>query len=250
MSAVRSSDSRLLWPSLICTRPMLTLIAKGRPLQTKRRSCTDLRRASAIRSLACAGQFSRMMPNSSPPRRARVSPSRRWCCSSPQTWRSSSSPAAWPLVSLTSLNWSRSRNISAWRRCSCCRRSSSWARRYSNSRRLTRPVSASWLACQDRLATNCRSRVMSCSTITAPLTRPSLRIGVPTRLTATALPSGRTISLLWSQMLRLLPASSACSSGSPAAPGCSSTIENSASKAWPRACSTRQPVSCSAVGFM
>ena len=49
------------------------------------------------------------MPNSSPPKRATMSPGRRWARSRGATARSSSSPAWWPRLSLISLKWSRSR---------------------------------------------------------------------------------------------------------------------------------------------
>ena len=161
MSAERSASSRVEIPGSRCTRPTLTVQLNGCPLQVKCRSWTVLRRWSAISTAFSAGQFSSRMPNSSPPSRASVSPSRKPCCSRVQTWRSSSSPAAWPQVSLTSLNWSRSRNIRACRPLLRSRRSSAICRRYSNSRRLVSPVNASWVACQDRRAMYWRSRVMS-----------------------------------------------------------------------------------------
>ena len=49
------------------------------------------------------------MPNSSPPKRATMSPGRRWARRRGATARSSSSPAWWPMLSLISLKWSRSR---------------------------------------------------------------------------------------------------------------------------------------------
>ena len=49
------------------------------------------------------------MPNSSPPKRATMSPGRRWARRRGATARSSSSPAWWPRLSLISLKWSRSR---------------------------------------------------------------------------------------------------------------------------------------------
>ena len=53
-----------------------------------------------------------MIPNSSPPSRATVSPLRSVCEVSRNSI-SSASPLGWPKVSLTSLNWSRSRSSSA-----------------------------------------------------------------------------------------------------------------------------------------
>ncbi|MOA22200.1 hypothetical protein D3C78_1427450 [compost metagenome] len=135
------------------------------------------------------------MPNSSPPSRARVSSSRRQRCRAVQSWRSSSSPAACPQVSLTSLNWSRSRYISACRSSCCAERCSARSRRSSNSWRLVSPVRASWEACQDSLSMYWCSRVTSWSTSTAPAMRALERIGVITRFTATRPPSARRISL-------------------------------------------------------
>ncbi|MCY1422637.1 hypothetical protein D9M71_383270 [compost metagenome] len=111
MSAARNDASRLVGAWVTCTTPMLTVVTNGRPFQTKCRFCTVWRKPSLIFSATSAGQFSSRMPNSSPPRRARVSPSRRLDCNKVQMCRSNSSPAACPQVSLTSLNWSRSRNI-------------------------------------------------------------------------------------------------------------------------------------------
>ena len=90
--------------------------------------------------------LSSMTRNSSPPRRATVSPSRtarprRWA-----TMRRTSSPARCPSWSFTSLKPSRSMNSSAtappWSRTRASERSSwQW-----NAARLNRPVSESWLA--------------------------------------------------------------------------------------------------------
>ena len=49
------------------------------------------------------------MPNSSPPKRATRSPGRRWERRRGATARSRASPAWWPMLSLISLKWSRSR---------------------------------------------------------------------------------------------------------------------------------------------
>ena len=55
----------------------------------------------------------RISTNSSPPRRATVSPSRSTERSRSAMLRSSSSPALWPRLSLTNLKWSRSMNTTA-----------------------------------------------------------------------------------------------------------------------------------------
>ena len=68
------------------------------------------RRGSARRSAGRPRRRTdgRKTPNSSPPRRETTSPSRTCSTTSAAMRRSSSSPARWPQVSLTTLNWSRS----------------------------------------------------------------------------------------------------------------------------------------------
>ncbi|MNO91275.1 hypothetical protein D3C76_828150 [compost metagenome] len=94
MSAARRETSRVVGFCAICTSPILTVVTNGRPFQTKCRFCTVWRNPSAIFSAASGPQFSSRMPNSSPPKRARVSPSRNPDCNSAQMCRSNSSPAA------------------------------------------------------------------------------------------------------------------------------------------------------------
>ncbi len=65
--------------------------------------------AAPARSVPPSGRI----PNSSPPRRATVSPSRRHSTSRSATSLSSTSPCWWPSVSLTCLNSSRSSSSSA-----------------------------------------------------------------------------------------------------------------------------------------
>ncbi len=96
-------------PPLIDTTPMLIPTTKDLSCQAKRNWATLWRSDSAIVMARSIGQPQSSTPNSSPPRRASVSESRMPFCSRPVTWRSSSSPATWPQVSLTTLNWSRSR---------------------------------------------------------------------------------------------------------------------------------------------
>src|SRR5439155_1447381 len=81
---------------------------------------------------------------SSPPKRARQSSRRRHPSSRPAIWRSRSSPAACPHVSLTSLNRSRSTNST----CTRARRLSARSSRSRNSTRLGRPVTGSRTACR------------------------------------------------------------------------------------------------------
>ena len=61
---------------------MLTPMLKRRCSQAKWKSVTVWRSLSAMRIACSGGQFSSSTPNSSPPSRASVSPSRRQCCSS------------------------------------------------------------------------------------------------------------------------------------------------------------------------
>ncbi|MNI58369.1 hypothetical protein D3C73_1134790 [compost metagenome] len=91
---------------------------------------------------------------------------------------------------------------------------------------------------------------MSCKTSTVPLTLPALRIGAPTRVTDTVLPSRRWISLecslppvswpLWMRSISVKPSAWAFSS---------STL-NRAASGRPVACSAFQWVNTSAAGFM
>ena len=82
------------------------------------------------------------MPNSSPPRRATVSSVRRDSVSRRPRILSSSSPAWWPSVSLTSLKWSRSTSTRATRPPSRCSVRAASAARRKNSR-LGSPVRGS-----------------------------------------------------------------------------------------------------------
>ena len=83
------------------------------------------------------------MPNSSPPKRATMSPGRRWARSRGATARSSASPAWWPMLSLISLKWSRSRKrIPTGEPDAVARRSASLSASTKLSR-LGRPVSES-----------------------------------------------------------------------------------------------------------
>ena len=75
----------------------------------------------------------RMIVNSSPPRRVTVSVSRTHCFSRSAVWRSTSSPAAWPTLSLMFLKLSRSTNSSAnccGSRCAWAKRRASWSLKY------------------------------------------------------------------------------------------------------------------------
>ena len=103
---------------------------------------------SAIRRASSASRTgSRMIPNSSPPKRATVSlgrsePTRRW-----PTAASSRSPTAWPTLSLMTLNRSRSSRITATDRAIGRRRRPARGRSgRSSSSRFGSPVVGSWSA--------------------------------------------------------------------------------------------------------
>ena len=82
------------------------------PIGNGARSSAPMR--SAIRRASSASATgSRMIPNSSPPKRATVSPGRRPPTSRWPTAASSRSPTAWPTLSLMTLNRSRSSRMTA-----------------------------------------------------------------------------------------------------------------------------------------
>ncbi len=143
VSASRSRSSGVDWPPGRAATPVLTPTVAVTAASTNgsTRQASSRRAASAASSWTAPG--SRTM-NSSPPSRARVSPSRRQPANRAPTCRSSSSPASCPRVSLTCLNPSRSRNSRPTDEPRCARARSS----RSNSRaRLGRPVRGSWKAC-------------------------------------------------------------------------------------------------------
>ena len=75
-----------------------------------------------------------------------VSEARTRVCSRLVMSRSRRSPALCPQVSFTTLNWSRSTYSSTNSPSPRCAAVTADSSRVSNSRRLMRPVSASWLA--------------------------------------------------------------------------------------------------------
>ena len=82
--------------------------------------------------------------------------------------RSSSSPTWWPRLSLTTLKRSMSQKRTAtWLpvRSDC---KSAWSRWSSSSRRLARPVSASWNAWRASCSSNALRSEVSRNTMTAP----------------------------------------------------------------------------------
>ncbi len=113
----------------------------------------------ATRVASPGGASTRKITNSSPPMRDTWtrSPSnseRRW----PMT-RSTSSPAAWPIESLISLN--RSRSMKSRSTESAAPSSTRSFRRISSSRRLMRPVSSSCVAWRNKRSEIARASVTS-----------------------------------------------------------------------------------------
>ncbi|MNG05824.1 hypothetical protein D3C84_890360 [compost metagenome] len=121
---------------------MLVVITMLRPP----RSIGFFSRCMMRRDRACASSIllrPTRMQNSSPPKRAIMSSSRRVLRIRSATTLSNWSPAAWPRLSLIRLKWSMSRNITAsdWRFGSwLCRR---WANISVKARRFSRLVSGS-----------------------------------------------------------------------------------------------------------
>src|SRR5471032_1982834 len=176
--------------------PMLTPSSKLLLAHTKRKFLIDSRRLSAMCSARSCGQCGSSTPSSSPPRRARMSLSRICAGSSLASSCSSRSPALWPQVSLTTLNWSRSRYSSAWTWPSCLALCSAAAMAVSNSRRLIRPVSASCVAFHDSCLLSLRSWLTSRNTTTVPSSSPSsAQIGAADSSTASRPPSRMTSRL-------------------------------------------------------
>ena len=94
---------------LISASPIDTPTFITRSCQTKRKSRIACRRFSAIRCAVSSVQSCSSTPNSSPPSRASVSVVRMRVCTTLVSCFRSRSPAWCPQVSLTTLNWSRSR---------------------------------------------------------------------------------------------------------------------------------------------
>ena len=103
-------------------------------------------RSAMARAWASSAMPSHRMVNSSPPKRATVSPGRM------TSWRrlpratSSRSPASWPSESLMNLNRSRSRNSTATAERLRWVLARAWAILSRKNTRLGRPVRASWAA--------------------------------------------------------------------------------------------------------
>ncbi len=109
LSAAEITEATSSLSAVSGTTPMLAPRRNTRSSQLKRKLRTASRSVSAMRIASSSEQLSSRMPNSSPPSRDSVSRQRTFDFSSAPTWPSSASPALWPQLSLTILNWSMSR---------------------------------------------------------------------------------------------------------------------------------------------
>ena len=135
------------------------------------RMASTSRRATAMATRSAVSGHS--STNSSPPVRATVSPLRVMRRSRSATTRSTSSPMAWPCVSFTSLNPSRSSNSTDTSFCGS-RRDTAASRRACSKMRLPRPVSGSWSACpascSSRRLRSVMSRTLTRNSTASPVT--------------------------------------------------------------------------------
>ncbi len=138
LSSVFTSSPSVGWMLMPALQPMLSswpAIIIGSPMRVMRRRMVRKMRSSRVWSL-------RISTNSSPPRRATVSPSRTVDCSRSAIFRSTSSPKLWPRLSLMTLKWSRSMKTTATGRGMRCETIDCF-RRSSSRWRFGSPVSAS-----------------------------------------------------------------------------------------------------------
>ena len=113
----------------------------SRPLSENGARSSDAIVSAIRRASPSSATGSRMIPNSSPPKRATVSPGRRLVARRWPTAISSRSPTAWPTLSLMTLKRSRSSMITAIGSASSGRtRDRAWAIRSVRSSRFGRPV--------------------------------------------------------------------------------------------------------------
>ena len=113
MSALASSASGVVPCSGDIATPMLASTSSVASAAEKLRCSASRRRSATTSACSRSGTDGNSTANSSPPRRASVSPWRTTSPSRSATWRSSSSPYEWPSVSLISLKRSRSMNRTA-----------------------------------------------------------------------------------------------------------------------------------------
>ena len=128
-------------------------------------SRSDSRTRSAVSAASCAlTTSSSRMANSSPPKRAAVSVARMLVARRSATSRRTSSPAAWPRLSLIVLKSSRSRKMTAMPCCSRRLRATAWRTRSTNRARLARLVTGSWKAwwasCSSKALRSLTSRLL------------------------------------------------------------------------------------------
>src|SRR3989344_1742727 len=110
MSAAYSTDGTSCRLASSTTNPMLTPSVKLRPWYEGSHACTEARSCSATAWPRASAHPGSTTANSSPPSRAAQPIWRTWDSSKRATWRSTSSPASCPAMSLTTVKWSRSRN--------------------------------------------------------------------------------------------------------------------------------------------
>ncbi len=129
-------------PMEAATRTSLPSMSYGWESRSRSRSASStMCRSRAARSLTPSPMIS--AANSSPPSRAAVSPLRTASCSRRAAWTRSSSPAWWPMVSLTALKPSRSMKSTAVPWSEVRRPASACPTRRVNRARLGRSVSGS-----------------------------------------------------------------------------------------------------------
>src|SRR6266702_1254663 len=152
-SAWWSTSSTSCAPScapLLTATPTLAVTHTSCPRSRNGSASTATIRAATASAACWSTGCSSRIANSSPPSRASVSSSRTQPRSRPATPLSSSSPAACPSPSLTTLKSSKSRNRAAKRSGWRVRRASVWTTRSRNSARLASPVSGSCSAWYSR----------------------------------------------------------------------------------------------------
>ena len=122
--------------------------------------------------------------------------------------------------------------------------------RVSNSRRLTRPVSTSWLAWYDRRRFSSRDSDTSWNTSTPPVTVPvPSRIGEAVLSMYSSLPSLRISSIGRTDLIERMRRTATASGFSSGSQVSSWKARKISSMVRPRLSSSRQPVSSSATGF-
>ena len=195
-SALRTMSAAPAIASWAPAMPMLAEIETTRPATWYGARSSRISRSAMARERRRSGRSWVRMANSSPPSRAMRSSSRTRVEIRLVTDTSSSSPAAWPSVSLTILKSSRSMNRTAEVREPCSPAVSSTRSRLAwNERRLAAPVSESRSArSRTRLRSTALRRLsaaMEASWATTPMTRRSIPVTASPRCSRTTAPTGR-----------------------------------------------------------